>query len=215
MAFALGLSLPTAIQELQCSANFPDYTSALQIMGYVNEAFLNCFPHRTTYFGQERCIDLRHPKLFLLSDLYTTKAVIFTTFKGKFGQSGPQAKNPLDVTASEGASILEKSWIQPPVPSAKPSFRSTCWDLSDHVLSTLNSAAQYAPVPYLASMSAVALSILKSVQGAKENQAGLGELAKLACDLASSVLSTYQELHPTNPGSDTSQDQSLFHQTLC
>ncbi|KAJ3718381.1 hypothetical protein C8R42DRAFT_142280 [Lentinula raphanica] len=62
----------------------------------------------------------------------------------------------------------------------------------------------------LRAMSAVALSILKSVQGAKENQAGLGELAKLACDLASSVLSTYQELHPTNPGSDTSQDQSLF-----
>ncbi|KAJ3764308.1 hypothetical protein EV360DRAFT_65609 [Lentinula raphanica] len=63
-------------------------------------------------------------------------------------------------------------------------------------------------------MSAVALSIFKSVQGMKENQEGLGEIAKTACDLASLVMNTYKELHPSNSGSDLSQDQSSFSSDL-
>ncbi|KAJ3714816.1 hypothetical protein C8R42DRAFT_646262 [Lentinula raphanica] len=93
---------------------------------------------------------------------------------------------------------------------AKTSTRSRCWDLSEQVLTTLTTAAQFTPVPYLSSLSAVALSIFRAVQGAKDNQEGLGELAKTACELASSVLNTYNELHPSDSGFTTSQDQSSF-----
>ncbi|KAJ3773181.1 hypothetical protein FB446DRAFT_771981, partial [Lentinula raphanica] len=80
------------------------------------------------------------------------------------------------------------------------------WDISEQVLSTLTSAAQSAPVPYLASLSAVALSIVHAVQGARGNQAELGELAKMACDLVSMVLKTYEDLNPPAPESDPNSD---------
>ncbi|KAJ3838855.1 hypothetical protein F5878DRAFT_151487 [Lentinula raphanica] len=133
-------------------------------------------------------------------------AAILTTFKGKFG---PKGKN-LPATAGSGGTGIADQSCGTSCTYANPSTRSTCWDLSEQVLSTLTSAAQYVPVPYLASLSAVALSIFKTVQGAKDNQEGLGELAKTACELALSVLNTYKELHPSNCESNTSQEQLSF-----
>ncbi|KAJ3824018.1 hypothetical protein F5880DRAFT_441369 [Lentinula raphanica] len=135
---------------------------------------------------------------------------IFTKLKGKLGKSGLKRRKPLETAGSGGAGIALRSCFQLHRTHAKPSFRSTCWDLSDQVLSALNLAAQSAPVPYLATLSTVALSILKAAQGAKENREALGELSKTACDFASSVLDTYRELHPSNSGFDTSQDQFSF-----
>ncbi|KAJ3777615.1 hypothetical protein FB446DRAFT_805057 [Lentinula raphanica] len=136
---------------------------------------------------------------------------IFTKLKGKLGQPGLKGRKPTGTAGSGGAGIaVKRGCFQLHRTYAKPSFRSTCWDLSDQVLSALNIAAQSAPVPYLATLSTVALSVFKAAQGAKENREALGELSKTACDFASSVLDTYRELHPSNSGSDTSQDQSSF-----
>ncbi|KAJ3766634.1 hypothetical protein FB446DRAFT_849586 [Lentinula raphanica] len=126
---------------------------------------------------------------------------IYTRFKGKVSRRRG-GRNSLAIAESGGTGTGNGD--------AKPPTRSIGWDLSEQVLSTLTTAAQFAPVPYLSSLSAVALSIFRAVQGAKDNQEGLGELAKTACDLALSVLNTYNELHPSNSGSTTSQDQSSF-----
>ncbi|KAJ3838854.1 hypothetical protein F5878DRAFT_618277 [Lentinula raphanica] len=134
---------------------------------------------------------------------------IYTKLKGKISRRRG-GRSILATAGSGGTGIADTSCGTPSRPFAKPPTRSIGWDLSDQVLTTLTTAAQLAPVPYLSSLSAVALSIFKTVQGAKDNQDGLGELAKTACDLASSVLHTYKELHSSNTGSTTSQDQSSF-----
>ncbi|KAJ3846392.1 hypothetical protein EV368DRAFT_89094 [Lentinula lateritia] len=80
-------------------------------------------------------------------------------------------------------------------PRRSSSLASVAWDISEHVLQTLTSAAQYAPTPYLGTLSVVALNIFQAVQGAKENQEVLAQLASMACNLASSITTTYEELH--------------------
>ncbi|KAJ3757521.1 hypothetical protein EV360DRAFT_71065 [Lentinula raphanica] len=134
---------------------------------------------------------------------------IYTKLKGKLSRHRG-GRNFLTAAGSGGTVIADSNSCGPSRPNAKPSTRSIGWDLSEQVLSTLITTAQFAPVPYLSSLSAVALSIFKTVQGAKDNQEVLGELAKTACELASSVLNTYKELHPSNSGSATSQDRSSF-----
>ncbi|KAJ3824017.1 hypothetical protein F5880DRAFT_1612357 [Lentinula raphanica] len=133
--------------------------------------------------------------------------LIYTKVKGKRVSSGPEGER---ATAGPGGTGITDRSSQPSRPSAKPSTNSICWDLSEQVLSTLATAAQFAPVPYLDNVSALALSIFKGVQGAKENQEALGELSKTAIQLALLVSNTYEELHPSNTGSDTPQVQSSF-----
>ncbi|KAJ3771383.1 hypothetical protein FB446DRAFT_704689 [Lentinula raphanica] len=118
---------------------------------------------------------------------------IYTKLKGKLSRRRG-GRNFLATAGSGGTGIADTSCGTPSRRYAKPPTRSRCWDLSEQVLS----------------LSAVALSIFRTVQGAKDNQEGLGELAKTACELASSVLQTYNELHPSNTGSTTSQDRSSF-----
>ncbi|KAJ3823444.1 hypothetical protein F5880DRAFT_1567135 [Lentinula raphanica] len=134
---------------------------------------------------------------------------IYTKLKGKLSRRRG-GRNFLATAGSGGTGIADTSCGTPSRRYAKPPTRSRCWDLSEQVLSTLTTAAQFAPVPYLSSLSAVALSIFRAVQGAKDNQEGLGELAKTACELALLVSQTYKELHPSNPGSTTSRDRSSF-----
>ncbi|KAJ3834792.1 hypothetical protein F5878DRAFT_664449 [Lentinula raphanica] len=89
-------------------------------------------------------------------------------------------------------------------------FSSACWDITEQVLRTVVAGAQYAPTPYLGSLSVVALSIFEAVQGAKENQAVLGQLAKVACELVCSVHETYIQLHDfATPQSSFSSDSTL------
>ncbi|KAJ3712596.1 hypothetical protein C8R42DRAFT_727756 [Lentinula raphanica] len=99
-----------------------------------------------------------------------------------------------------------------PSPSPNPktsSFSSLCWDLSEKVLCALNSAAQYAPTPYLGSLSVVALSIFNSVQGAKENQIVLGQLVQTIAEFLYAISDAYKELHPASP-TDFSGTEELF-----
>ncbi|KAJ3764309.1 hypothetical protein EV360DRAFT_77577 [Lentinula raphanica] len=133
--------------------------------------------------------------------------LIYTKVKGKRVSSGPEGER---ATAGPGGTGITDRSSQPSRPSAKPSTNSICWDLSEQVLSTLATAAQFAPVPYLDNVSALVLSIFRGVQGAKENQEALGELSKTAIQLALLVSNTYEELHPSNTGSDTPQVQSSF-----
>ncbi|KAJ3823456.1 hypothetical protein F5878DRAFT_74280 [Lentinula raphanica] len=110
---------------------------------------------------------------------------IYTKFKGKVSRRRG-GRNSLAIAESGGTGTGNGDTRSRRY--AKPPTRSRCWDLSEQVLTTLTTAAQFAPVPYLSSLSAVALSIFKTVQGVKDNQESLGELAKTACELASSVL---------------------------
>ncbi|KAJ3757530.1 hypothetical protein EV360DRAFT_83942 [Lentinula raphanica] len=126
---------------------------------------------------------------------------IYTRFKGKVSRRRG-GRNVLATAESGGTGTGNGDTRSRRY--AKPPTRSIGWDLSEQVLSTLTTAAQFAPVPYLSSLSAAALSIFRAVQGAKDNQEGLGELAKTACDLTLSVLRTYNELHPSNTESTTS-----------
>ncbi|KAJ3766629.1 hypothetical protein FB446DRAFT_793922 [Lentinula raphanica] len=107
---------------------------------------------------------------------------IYTRLKGKASRRRG-GTNSLATAGSggTGTGIANTSCGTPIRPYAKPPTRSSCWDLSEQVLTTLTTAAQFAPVPYLGSLSAVALSIFRAVQGAKDNQEGLGELAKTRC----------------------------------
>ncbi|KAJ3777612.1 hypothetical protein FB446DRAFT_768994 [Lentinula raphanica] len=132
--------------------------------------------------------------------------------KGRFGKFRRGGRSSPGNVGSEGTGIEDARQSQPPPSRAFPNMtsRSTCLDLSEHVLRALSISAQSSPVPYLASVSQVALGILTAVQGAKENQEVLAELAKTACDLASLVLNTYQEPHPANPASTTTQEQPSF-----
>ncbi|KAE9398112.1 hypothetical protein BT96DRAFT_1032531 [Gymnopus androsaceus JB14] len=72
---------------------------------------------------------------------------------------------------------------------------SIAWDVSEHVLRTLNSAAQCAPTPYLGILSVAALNIFNAVQGAKDNKDALNQLASTACNLVYTVSNSYNELH--------------------
>ncbi|KAJ3755588.1 hypothetical protein EV360DRAFT_72743 [Lentinula raphanica] len=89
-------------------------------------------------------------------------------------------------------------------------FSSACWDISEQVLRTVVGAAQYAPTPYLGSLSVVALSIFDAVQGAKENQSVLRQLVQTICELVCTVSDTYKELHSTNSDSGPPQELSSF-----
>ncbi|KAJ3831644.1 hypothetical protein F5878DRAFT_61102 [Lentinula raphanica] len=109
-------------------------------------------------------------------------------------------------------SSTEDSGRLPGRPSPNPktsSFSSLCWDLSEKVLCALNSAAQYAPTPYLGSLSVVALSIFNSVQGAKENQIVLGQLVQTISEFLYAISDAYKELHPAGP-TDFSCTEELF-----
>ncbi|KAJ3718385.1 hypothetical protein C8R42DRAFT_644198 [Lentinula raphanica] len=167
-------------------------------------------------FGQERCIIDRRLSVFLVSTLHPIPypallilmKSIYKRFKGKRVQSDQKGRR---ATAGSRGTGAEDESRQSSRPWTKPSTRSTCWDLSEQVLSTLTTAAQFAPVPYLGNVSALVLSIFKAVEGARENQEALGELSRTACDFMSLVSSTYQELHPSTPASDTTpQDQPSF-----
>ncbi|KAJ3785417.1 hypothetical protein GGU10DRAFT_354878 [Lentinula aff. detonsa] len=81
----------------------------------------------------------------------------------------------------------------PPFPSPPPPS-SPLRDLTSHILQTLTTTAQYAPTPYLGPLCVVALSIFEAVQGAKENQEALTQLAGMVGGLVFAVRDTYLEL---------------------
>ncbi|KAJ3710570.1 hypothetical protein C8R42DRAFT_648691 [Lentinula raphanica] len=89
-------------------------------------------------------------------------------------------------------------------------FSSACWDITEQVLRTVVAGAQYAPTPYLGSLSVVALSIFDAVQGAKENQSVLGQLVQTIYELVCTVSDTYKELHSINSDSGPPQKLSSF-----
>ncbi|KAJ7072185.1 hypothetical protein C8F01DRAFT_233253 [Mycena amicta] len=68
-------------------------------------------------------------------------------------------------------------------------------DISATVLSTLTLASQLAPLPFLKEASLLALSILNTVRGAKDNKESFKALANDAAELVSAILSVYEDLH--------------------
>ncbi|KAE9396777.1 hypothetical protein BT96DRAFT_96875 [Gymnopus androsaceus JB14] len=90
------------------------------------------------------------------------------------------------------------------------SMASSAWDISQHVLTTLTNAAQYAPTPYIGTLASVTLSIFTAVQGAKDNKDALKQLASLTYNLTITVTSTYKDIHPSAEHSESfSNDPDL------
>ncbi|KAJ6589933.1 hypothetical protein DFH09DRAFT_1140466 [Mycena vulgaris] len=67
-------------------------------------------------------------------------------------------------------------------------------DISSTVLATLTTAAQFAPLPFLQEASFLALAILTTVRGAKDNKEAFKSLANDACELVSAIICVYNDM---------------------
>ncbi|KAJ7496854.1 hypothetical protein FB451DRAFT_1209003 [Mycena latifolia] len=68
------------------------------------------------------------------------------------------------------------------------------FDISSTVLATLTTAAQFAPLPFLQEASFLALAILTTVRGAKDNKEAFKSLANDACELVSAIICVYNDM---------------------
>ncbi|KAJ7270060.1 hypothetical protein B0H12DRAFT_1094267 [Mycena haematopus] len=68
------------------------------------------------------------------------------------------------------------------------------FDISATVLATLATAAQCTPLPFLQEASFLALAILNTVRGAKDNKEGFKGLANDACELVSAIVCVYNDM---------------------
>jgi len=68
------------------------------------------------------------------------------------------------------------------------------FDISSTVLATLTAASQFAPLPFLQEASFLALAILNTVQGAKDNKEAFKSLANDACELVSAIVCVYNDM---------------------
>ncbi|KAJ7935166.1 hypothetical protein B0H13DRAFT_519912 [Mycena leptocephala] len=71
---------------------------------------------------------------------------------------------------------------------------NAAFDISSTVLATLSAAAQLTPLPFLQEASFLALAILNTVRGAKDNKESFKALANDACELVSAILCVYQDM---------------------
>ncbi|KAF7351037.1 hypothetical protein MSAN_01666000 [Mycena sanguinolenta] len=78
-------------------------------------------------------------------------------------------------------------------PETKAAF-DAAFDISQTVLTTLTAAAQFAPVPFLQEASFLALAILTTIRGAKDNKEGFKSLANDACELVSAIVCVYNDM---------------------
>ncbi|KAJ7686574.1 hypothetical protein B0H17DRAFT_1204239 [Mycena rosella] len=74
-----------------------------------------------------------------------------------------------------------------------PAVEAT-FDISATVLTTLTTAAQFAPLPFLQEASFLALAILNTVRGAKDNKEAFKSLANDACELVSAIICVYNDM---------------------
>jgi len=72
--------------------------------------------------------------------------------------------------------------------------RDAAFDISATVLATLATAAQCTPLPFLQEASYLALAILNTVRGAKDNKEGFKSLANDACELVSAIVCVYNDM---------------------
>jgi len=68
------------------------------------------------------------------------------------------------------------------------------FDISATVLATLTTAAQFTPLPFLQEASFLALAILNTVRGAKDNKESFKALANDACELVSAIICVYNDM---------------------
>jgi len=81
----------------------------------------------------------------------------------------------------------------PPTHNQTPSKSETAMDTATTVLTILNNAALYSPVPYLREASVLALGILNIAQSAKDNKTAFRRLANHACQLVCTALYMCEE----------------------
>ncbi|KIK67580.1 hypothetical protein GYMLUDRAFT_784343 [Collybiopsis luxurians FD-317 M1] len=107
--------------------------------------------------------------------------------------------------------IIEKPsspQLQAPVRRSTTSLVGMTWDVSDQVLHTITGVAQCTSVPYMGTVAVIAYSIFNAVQGARNNQDTLKQLAYLACNTVQVVYDTFQELHGHPPSIQTSSGET-------
>ncbi|KAJ7647707.1 hypothetical protein FB45DRAFT_1052141 [Roridomyces roridus] len=71
---------------------------------------------------------------------------------------------------------------------------AAAFDISSTVLATLTAASAWAPLPFLQEASLLALTILNTVQAAKDNKEAFKSLANDACELVSAIICVYNDL---------------------
>ncbi|KAJ7772063.1 hypothetical protein DFH07DRAFT_803570 [Mycena maculata] len=82
----------------------------------------------------------------------------------------------------------------PSTPRPHGEVIDTALDISSTVLATLTAASQYAPLPFLQEASFLALAILNTVKGAKDNKEAFKSLANDACELVSAIVCVYNDM---------------------
>ncbi|KAJ7503043.1 hypothetical protein B0H11DRAFT_2188145 [Mycena galericulata] len=68
------------------------------------------------------------------------------------------------------------------------------FDISAIVFATLQAGSQLAPLPFLQQASCLALEILNTVRGARDNKEAFKSLARDACELVSAIVCVYQDM---------------------
>ncbi|KAJ6593414.1 hypothetical protein B0H19DRAFT_19912 [Mycena capillaripes] len=68
------------------------------------------------------------------------------------------------------------------------------FDISSTVFATLSTASEFAPLPFLQQASFLALAILNTVRGAKDNKESFKALANDACELVSAIICVYKDM---------------------
>ncbi|KAJ3796301.1 hypothetical protein GGU11DRAFT_832304 [Lentinula aff. detonsa] len=79
---------------------------------------------------------------------------------------------------------------------------------SGHALTIFATAAQFTPVPYLATLASITSSICNTIQSAQDNKDSLKQLASTVVSLSSTVIDTYHRLHP-NPATEGQESESF------
>ncbi|KAJ3745140.1 hypothetical protein DFH05DRAFT_1419659 [Lentinula detonsa] len=79
---------------------------------------------------------------------------------------------------------------------------------SGHALTIFATAAQFTPVPYLATLASITSSICNTIQSAQDNKDSLKQLASTVVSLSSTVADTYHRLHP-NPATEGQESESF------
>jgi len=82
----------------------------------------------------------------------------------------------------------------PSVAGPHAAATDAAFDISSTVLATLTTASQFAPLPFLQEASFLALQILTTVRGAKDNKQAFKSLANDACELVSAIVCVYNDM---------------------
>ncbi|KAJ7350603.1 hypothetical protein DFH08DRAFT_113658 [Mycena albidolilacea] len=82
----------------------------------------------------------------------------------------------------------------PSVAGPNAAASDAAFDISATVFATLSTAASFSPLPFLQEACGLALVLLNTVRGARDNKEGFKALANDACELVSAIVCVYNDM---------------------